>query len=490
MQTGSNSQTERIQLNEGNTMSKKNRKPVFAGQFYPLHKEELNQQLDLYFKQADKIDVKNIRAVIAPHAGYVFSGQVAASGYKQLDTTKQYRNVFILASSHRYAFGGVSIYSKGNYVTPLGEVETNMEIVDSLLDYDIIYSKDEIHEEEHSLEVQLPFLQKIYGENLRIVPLVIGASDASVSKRLAEILQPYFTEENLFVISTDFSHYPGYTDAVNVDELTAKTILKNKPSELQKLLRDHKKMNMPGLATGMCGWSSVLTLLYLSSVNERYTYDLVEYRNSGDISGDKTRVVGYWSIVLTETTHPSSEFKLSESSKKQLLNLARKTIEMYLDKGEKVVPDPGTLSDEIIIKCGAFVTLHKNGKLRGCIGRFTADEPLYSIVQEMAIAAATKDSRFPTLKMDDMEDVEIEISVLSPMKKIETSDDIELGKHGIYIKKGFNTGTFLPQVAAETDWSKEEFLGHCSRDKAGLGWEGWKTAEMYIYTATIFAEND
>jgi AmmeMemoRadiSam system protein A len=142
------------------------------------------------------------------------------------------------------------------------------------------------------------------------------------------------------------------------------------------------------------------------------------------------------------------------------------------------------------MKAGAFVTLKENGELRGCIGRFTADIPLYQVIEEMAISSSTQDNRFLPVTAKEIDKLEIEISVLSPMKKISSIDEIVMGKHGIYIKKGWYSGTFLPQVATETGWSREEFLGHCARDKAGIGWDGWKDAEIYTYEACVFSENE
>jgi len=184
----------------------------------------------------------------------------------------------------------------------------------------------------------------------------------------------------------------------------------------------------------------------------------------------------------------NTNFDLTEADKKKLLDLARKTIEHYLETNKLLDINLSDYSENLKQHCGAFVSLHKHNQLRGCIGRFMADEPLLKVVQEMAIAAATQDYRFPKVKSSELKDIEIEISVLSPLKKIEDISEIVLGKHGIYIKKGFSSGTFLPQVATETGWSLEEFLGHCSRDKAGIGWDGWKNAEIYIYTAEVFSE--
>ncbi|MDK2978619.1 MAG: hypothetical protein PWP52_1333, partial [Bacteroidales bacterium] len=176
--------------------------------------------------------------------------------------------------------------------------------------------------------------------------------------------------------------------------------------------------------------------------------------------------------------------------KANLLKIARKTITEYLESGKIPDVDKNAITPAMQEHCGAFVTLHLDGALRGCIGRFSANEPLYKVVQEMAVSAATKDPRFPAVKPDEMDKIDLEISVLTPLQKIESIDEIEMGRHGIYIKKGFATGTFLPQVAQETGWAKEEFLGHCARDKAGLGWDGWKEAEIFIYEALVFSEKE
>ena len=137
-------------------------------------------------------------------------------------------------------------------------------------------------------------------------------------------------------------------------------------------------------------------------------------------------------------------------------------------------------------KCGAFVSLHKHGRLRGCIGHFGEAVPLHEIVAAMARAAAFEDPRFMPVSKDELDDIDIEISVLTPMRRIQSLDEFELHRHGIYIKKGRRSGTFLPQVADEVNWTKEEFVGHCSQDKAGLGWDGWRDAELYVYEAIVF----
>ena len=185
-------------------------------------------------------------------------------------------------------------------------------------------------------------------------------------------------------------------------------------------------------------------------------------------------------------TSPADGFLLSETDKQTLLDIARESIHSAVLGGKKFKVTPDEYSDMLKATFGAFVTLHNKGKLRGCLGRMTGDLPLYKMIQEMAISASLYDYRFTPIGPDELSKIEIEISVLSPMTRIDDITEIELGKHGIYIQKGVDSGVFLPQVATETGWSREDFLGHCSRDKAGLGWTGWKGADVYIFTATIF----
>ena len=205
--------------------------------------------------------------------------------------------------------------------------------------------------------------------------------------------------------------------------------------------------------------------------------------------GEKDRVVGYNAIAISiKEKKGRSEFKLTDKDKKDLLAIARNTVELYVKNNTKPEIEEKNLSSILKTNCGAFVTLKKHGYLRGCIGRFDASEPLYKVVQDMAIASSTQDSRFMPVESNEIPEIEIEISVLTPMRRIDSIDEFELGKHGIYIRKGYRSGTFLPQVAAETGWTKEEFLGHCAQDKAGIGWDGWKDAELFVYEALVFGE--
>jgi hypothetical protein len=473
------------------TKSLIDRQPAAAGRFYSSDPVELRNTLKGLFEKAKPKTVDSVLAIICPHAGYDFSGVVAASGYKQINPDKKFENIFILASSHQASFMGASIYNLGNYITPLGKVKVNIELANKLIKENPVFNfNPDADKNEHSLEVQVPFLQYWMKTEINLVPIVLGTQSVQSCKKIAEALKPWFNENNLFIISTDFSHYPKYQDAQSVDKLTCDAVLSGSAEKLLKILQDNENKSIPNLATSMCGWTSVITLLNMTGNNQGYQFLPIQYMNSGDSKyADKSQVVGYWSIAVVHKG-TKSEFSISAEDKKELLRIAKVTIDQKI--GENKIPEFSTkgYSKTMLTPCGAFVTLKKNGDLRGCIGRFTSEEPLYIVIREMAIASATQDTRFDPVTESEIPKLEIEISVLSPMKKINSPDEIIMGKHGIYIKKGWASGTFLPQVATETGWTKEEFLGHCARDKAGIGWNGWKDAEIYIYTAEVFSEKE
>jgi hypothetical protein len=466
------------------------REAQFAGQFYPGNKTELTKQLDEFFEHAKALAKQPsadqmLRALIVPHAGYVFSGQVAAAAYYQIPEKVDYKRVFVLASSHRFSFNGAAIYCTGNYKTPLGEIKSDLQFCKNLVkNSELFIEHTDAHEHEHSLEVQLPFLQHKLGNNFLLVPIIMGTHDPEICKKIASELKPWFTSENLWVISTDFSHYPEYDNACKVDEVTATAICTNQTKKLQSVLKENKKSNIDNLATSLCGWTSVLTLMYMTE-NLEVIYEKIFYQNSGDtkIYGSKNRVVGYWSIAVYEKT---DNFFISEDEKKELLEKARNSITTFVKTGNKGNPVPPKSSGILNEITGAFVSIYIEGKLRGCIGGFAQEKILNDVVQQMAVSASC-DRRFSEIKTKELKKMKLEISVLSPLKKINSENEIELGKHGIYIKKGISSGTFLPQVATKTGWSLEEYLGHCSRDKAGIGWDGWKDADILIFEAIVFS---
>ncbi len=241
------------------------RESVVAGTFYSANADALKQQLSGFFGMFKDCEHDDISAIIVPHAGYVYSGVVAASAYAQISRDKQFDNIFILGSSHHVSFKGASVYNQGNYRTPLGLCKVNIEIANQLIKTspEIVYKK-EAHSEEHTIEVQLPFMQYYFENMAPIVPILIGTHEKDICRNLSEALNPYFNTRNLFVISSDFSHYPEYEGAKIVDGLTGDAICKNDTEALLAVLEENRKLGISNLYTSLCGWSSVLILLYMT----------------------------------------------------------------------------------------------------------------------------------------------------------------------------------------------------------------------------------
>ena len=462
-----------------------------AGRFYEADADTLRHEVDSLIARHDKHGgYPDVAALIVPHAGYVFSGNVAAAAYATLDPQRQYQRVFLIGPSHYEWLDGASVDTGADgYETPLGMVRVDHETCSLLEQADTLFAyRAEAHDREHCLEVQLPFLQRRFTVVPPIVPIIVSTNKEARLRRLAEVLQPYFTDDNLFIISSDFSHYPSYDDAVAVDTRTRHAIESGDVERFIEVLESNARKGTPDLATSACGEFAIITLMCM--LNKTHEVRHLLYQNSGDTYyGDRDRVVGYHAFAIcrndkkTAAKDTAHDFVLSDADKQTLKEIAWASLRSAFDS---TVEMPTAVSATLRRNCGAFVTLTKNGKLRGCIGHFGEDTPLHEMVAEMARAAAFDDPRFPALRREELDELEIEISVLTPMRRIYSADEFILHRHGIYIRKGYHSGTFLPQVADEVDWTKEEFLGHCSRDKAGLGWDGWRDAELYVYEAIVF----
>jgi AmmeMemoRadiSam system protein B/AmmeMemoRadiSam system protein A len=473
------------------------RRPAAAGRFYSANKETLTNDISRLFENCITTYPHPVtRAIISPHAGYIFSGKTAASAFSVIDRNAEYKNIFIIGSSHLMAFEGASVYNIGDFITPLGKLTVNKDIANELKKEKLFDFPVNAHIQEHSLEVQMPLIQYYFKDVPPIVPIIIGTNNINNIKKIAEILRPWFTPENLFVISSDFSHYPKYQTANQVDNATADAIVSGDPKKFLEVLRKNSYVNDPGLSTSMCGWTSGLVLLYLAEGDSNLEFKRIDYCNSGDSPyGSKDEVVGYNAIALIEkksddnkSTALSDEVKFTDEQKEQLIKLARDNIRSLLYDQKGTTVKSTTLPEIFKRPYGAFVTLKINGKLRGCIGKFVTSDPLYEVVLESSRSSAFEDPRFTPLSKKELDETDIEITVLGPMKKINSINEIVLGRHGIYIKKDFRSGTMLPQVATENNWSVEEFLGYTSRDKAGIGWDGWRNAELYTYEGIVLEE--
>lgn len=486
-----------MELNSQNKST--DRKPVVAGSFYAADKETLTQDISKYFADCKKVQDKwKVRAIITPHAGYIFSGKIAASAFSTTLKNSEYKNIFVIGSSHVMGFDGASVYNTGDFITPLGKAIVNRDIANKLKNDNKVFDYPvDAHLKDHCLEVQIPFIQYYYTQTPRIVPIIIGTTSTAVIKAIAEALKPWFTPDNLFVISSDFSHYPSYKDAVETDNLTAAGLISGDPATFLATLKKNSSRDVPGLVTSMCGWTSGLMLLDMIEGNKNLELKKIDYCNSGDSPyGEKDRVVGYNAIAVIEKNQgpkdeqkQSDDFSFTKDEKEMLFSIARNSIRTMLYENKGITIDEKQIPEALKKNLGAFITLKINGVLRGCIGRFITSDPLYDVVRASAISSAFEDPRFPALTKEEYDKVNVEITVLGPMKKINDISEIVLGKHGIYIKKDFRSGTMLPQVATEYGWTVEQFLGYTSRDKAGLGWDGWKNAEIYIYEGLVLEEN-
>lgn len=492
-----------------------------AGKFYPDNKIMLRQNLSSYFntispkkKQteskgeqtslySDPASVKKPRALIVPHAGYVFSGIVAASAFSRIPKEAKYNHIFLLGPSHYAAFRGASVCNAfDEYATPLGNIPVDRKLCNLLLDHhDCISYHSDAHNREHCIEVELPFLQYQLSPVPPIIPIIIGTGHLQTLQDIASALKPYFTSDNLFIISSDFSHYPSYDNAKRTDQHTAEGILSGDNKKFIKALVDNKQQAVPHLVTSACGEAAICILLMLMADDPSLTIEHTLYLNSGDSPyGEKKEVVGYHGFCISPRNNiiikkkEPSPFSCtpadSSCSPEEFLNNKEKKLLLYIARQAILGKETDTnhLPEKLHQKRGAFVTLTENNNLRGCVGHLGNDYPLYQVVRNMARDAAFRDPRFIPVRNEETDDIVIEISVLTPLKRIYDISEFHYGQEGIYIRKDAHNGTFLPQVADEVNWTKEEFLGHCAQDKAGIGWYGWKDAQLYTYKAIIFKE--
>lgn len=468
--------------------SKLVRPPAVAGSFYPGEKEELDQVLSSLINQSEKITTEgNLRILIVPHAGIQFSGPTAAAGFKQIEG-KDYNKIIILGASHRSFFDHAAVFEKGTWETPLRKTLIDEILAASLIDKSKKIIADEAsHRDEHSLEIELIFLQKVL-KDFKIVPILVSQTSDQFISDLAQKIAQNFDEQTLLVVSTDLSHYPAYEIAKDVDSQTIEAILSGSEEKFSETIVKAENANYPGLDTAACGAGAIKVALKVAEILQIKNFQKIKYENSGDISGDKSRVVGYAAIGAWNEKLPSAENQLDKSAQKEALKIARKTLEEYLTSRQ--IPSFSPQNPALQQPLGAFVTLRKHGELRGCIGEFEPQKPLYQVVQEMAIAAATNDPRFSPVRSEELKDIKIEISAMTPKKKISRWQEIQLGKHGVVIQKGNRAGTFLPQVATETGWSLEEFLSQLCSQKAGLSADCYKDPSVNLFTfeAQIFEE--
>lgn len=460
------------------------KQPNVSGKFYPADPKELSRTIEGFLLEAGEPDIKaDVLVLISPHAGYEFSGRTAACGYKAIEG-RHYDTIIILGPSHYINFQGAALWPKGCFRTPLGDVAVDEATAYSLLACSSLFSfYPEAFAREHSIEVQLPFLQTVL-DNFKIVPVVFGNIDFSGCENLACAISGVIKDKNcLLIASSDMYHGFNYQEGEKKDEYTLSLIGKLKPRQLYERTQEQKAQ--------LCGWAGVVTSMLIA---ERLGYQqvkVINYTNSARVM-ERERIgeycVGYSSAIIYKQRTDKGAVMLNEKQRKRLLDIARGSIEVYLNTGKKM--EISENDPALVEHYGAFVTLHKHGRLRGCIGNLIGNQPLYLTIRDMAVEAAMNDSRFTPLTKEELAlGVEIEISVLSPMEKINNPDMIELGTHGVLVRSGYRSGVFLPQVAIETGWTKDEFLSNLCAQKAGLAPLAWREAstDIYIFTAEVFS---
>lgn len=465
-----------------NTKADNIKEPNVSGQFYDADPKALGHDVETFLQQAQVTPPQqDIPMVIAPHAGYVYSGGVAGYSYKAV-SKKNPKTIIILAPSHFYGFDGASVWAKGGLKTPLGVTPVDEEFSQALISSDPKFVNDpKAYDKEHSLEVEIPFLQKTF-KDFKIVPVILGQMSFPLCQKLAESLNTLIGDRKdvLVVVSSDMSHYHDGATARAMDLGTLEIIKKGDAQDLYKQCALRTKE--------MCGFIPVTAALLLAKLRG-WDAEVIKYAHSGDVTGDNARVVGYGAAIFYKKENTVAP--LNKEQKTVLLELAKTTIEQFVK--EKKTIDVKITDSRLAAPEGAFVTITRNGQLRGCIGNIISHEPLQKIVRDMAVAAASQDPRFPPVTEKELSSLEIEVSVLSRPWRIRDVADIELGKHGVIVGQGnFNRGVFLPQVATETGWSKEKFLSELCSQKAGLPADCWKdpATEIAIFTADVFKAKD
>lgn len=459
------------------------RKPAYAGSFYPETRSELTSMIEQLTGRVKQTHTQqpphtSLKALIMPHAGYMYSGLTSAHISLVLKEN-QFKRVIVIAPDHRVGFTGGAVSDVDAYETPLGRIPLDKDA--AMLRgghthlFQAIPASDRL---EHSVEVVLPFLQ-YYLKIFELIPIVLG-HDRGLANRVWAALDPLMDQNTLLVVSSDLSHYLPYPEAVARDRETIKMIL------------DLNAGNLLTRENAACGRIPILVVINLAR-RHGWQPTLIHYSNSGDMSGDRSRVVGYAAIAFygglsMQNTSDSSQ-PLKNHQGQALIKLARKTIAEKLGK-KSISVDPMTLDDSAFqAHRGTFVTLTIDKQLRGCIGNLDAGESILAGIKRNAVNAAFHDPRFSPLKAHELDQVDIEVSILTEPEPLEYEDSKELlsklrpHTDGVILRKGSASATFLPQVWEQLP-RPEQFLSHLCM-KAGLPGDDWKKSRLEIMTYQV-----
>jgi len=463
-----------------------------AGMFYPAHPGALTRMIDKYLAEATVPQIDGpILAVVAPHAGYEYSGPVAACTYAAL-RGRTYTRVVVIAPSHYEPFRFTSVYDGDAYTTPLGTIHVDKEFANRLAGMQSSHRlSDRGHtprgrDAEHALEVQLPWLQRVLGE-FSLVPVIMGDHSYKSSRDLGVSLAKLLANENadttLIVASSDLSHYHRYGEAEKLDHKTL--------DALQTWDYFSVSRNLEERVLEACGGAPIVAAMIAAEREGANQAILLHYANSGDVTGDTSHVVGYGAVAMVRQPKEQvtqQTFLLSEKEKDELIALARASVE-YAVRERRIYDPPVPSEPALNRESGAFVTLKESDVLRGCIGYTSATSPLYQTIRDTATLAACDDPRFRPVTADEVPQLEYEISILSPLRHVQDVDQIEVGRHGLLIKNGDREGLLLPRVPIEQHWDRTAFLEHTCT-KAGLPALCWKEedTDIFCFTAEVFGE--
>jgi AmmeMemoRadiSam system protein B/AmmeMemoRadiSam system protein A len=457
------------------------REPAVAGAFYPGDAAALRATVERLLQAAPAPAGPPPVALLAPHAGYVFSGQVAADAWRQAQG-QRIELVVLLGTNHTAAgFRKVALYPGDGFRTPLGVAAVDAAAGRALMkaDPDVVLDAGP-HLREHSVEVQVPFAQVLFPQ-ARILPLVIGEPDPAVCERLGQALAGLVRGRRALVVaSSDLSHYPGARDARAVDAKVLRAVVAMDARALTSTIAAEMGRGVPGLVTCACGEGPILAAIAAARALGASRATLVRQASSADVpEGEPGRVVGYGAVAFVAG-------EIDVATRTALLALARRTIAARLKGGP--APALGAPTPAASLPRGAFVTLTKGGALRGCIGRLAAGEPLHRTVGAMALEAAFGDPRFAPVGKGELPGLEVEISVLSPMRPVASAEEVVTGRDGVVLHKAGRAAVFLPQVAPEQGWGRDELLDHLC-EKAGLARGCWRQgAALETFQAEVFGE--
>lgn len=463
------------------------RLPAVAGVFYPENADTLRRWVEAFVQHArSPITASEIAGLVVPHAGYTYSGWVAGEAYRQIQG-RSYDAVVIVGPSHYQYFHGASIFGGTAYQTPLGNVSVDTLLAGAIartqpgIGFSDIGHRWDSSTREHSVEVQLPFLQVVL-PGVPIVPIILGSQDFPTTDALmrAIVAGVHSTGERvLLVASSDLSHYHAIDTARDFD-----SALINAFGRYDYHLME---MRLFGRQWEACGGGPIVAMMMVAEQLGASRSVPLRYMNSADVpagASRRDRVVGYMSALLVKGDTPLRLPILTRQESEALLKVARDIVTATVngETPKRYVPLTRNLSSEY----AAFVTLNKHGALRGCIGHVIPDGALLDVVQTVAPLSAVRDSRFKPVMPIELPDLEYEVTILSRFKRVLDTNEILVGRDGVYLRVGTVTSIFLPQVASEQRWNRRTLLEELGV-KAGLAREAFlrSDAELYRFEACV-----